>query len=312
MVDKILNDTRVYTDVQGLSQLQSEYRKNPEAAKTEIAQQFASMLMQMVMRSMREANKTFDSGLLNSDQMDFYQDMYDKQLALTLSSSGIGIANEIKKNMDQQFHLGNAGEKSSAPATQEIGLDIKASPVHPQFSSPHQEKLLATPSTSDKNNFDSPADFVKTIWPYAKQAANLLGVDPKLLIAQAALETNWGKKIIGNETSSHNLFNIKASSDWNKKTVMASTLEEKNGVLVKEHARFKKYDSYQESFTDFVDTLKSHARYTSVQSAQNPQKFTQALQAAGFATDKNYAAKIMSVFDSPLFKHLMSIVGVSI
>jgi flagellar protein FlgJ len=306
MVDKILNDTRVYTDVQGLSQLQTEYKSNPGAAKTEIAHQFESMLMQMVMRSMREANKAFDSGMFNSDQMDFYQDMYDKQLALSMSTGVRGFANEIEKNMDQQFHLQNTGEKPPAPASQEVGIDIKASPVHPSFPSYHLEKLSAAHEAieTEQKSFTSPTDFVKTIWPYAKEAANLLGVDPKLLIAQAALETNWGRKIIGDHATSHNLFNIKASTDWNKKIVTASTLEEKNGVLIKEHARFKQYDSYQESFADFVDTLKSHTRYASVQSAENPQKFTQALQAAGFATDKNYASKIMSIFDSPLFKHL--------
>lgn len=304
MVDKILNDSKIYTDVQGLSQLRSEYKNNPELAKTEIAQQFESMLMQMVMRSMREANKTFDSGLFSSDQMDFYQDMFDKQLALSMSNGGNGFASEIKKNMEQQFHLASLPEAESAPAITTLPVNLKSEAKLPL----QIKKLAARKEIEHKEtiDFSSPEHFAQSILPYAKQAAAMLGVDPKILIAQAALETNWGKKIVGGTAASHNLFNIKASTDWDKKTVTATTLEEKNGLLFKEQAHFKSYDSFAESFADYVETLKAHARYQSaLTQAKSPEQFAQALQTSGFATDKDYAAKIMSIFDSSYIKELI-------
>jgi flagellar protein FlgJ len=155
------------------------------------------------------------------------------------------------------------------------------------------------------SNFKSSKDFIQSLWSNAKHAAKAIGVSPAVLLAQAALETDWGKKIIAHTTgqSSHNLFNIKADTAWRNKTASASTLEQKDGVLVKEVANFKSYDDYHESFMDYVSLIKNNTRYhKAVENAHTPAAYTQALQEAGYATDTNYSNKIMGIMKSPQFK----------
>lgn len=311
MVDKVTNDARVYTDVQGLEQLRYQSRTNPNAAKKEVAQQFESILMQMVLRSMRDASKAFSSDLFGSDQMDFYQDMFDKQLSMLTSNASTGFAAIIEKNIDQQYNP----DSTAAPANASIApLDTK--PTKPLFEL-NTVKEPATvvskheplpPEAPKKNMFNSQEEFVKTLWTSAKSAAKTIGVDPKLLLAQAALETNWGKKIIpqGKESSSFNLFNIKADASWKKQTVAMDTLEQQEGVLSKQRATFRSYDSFMDSFKDYVHFLKQNGRYSDALSkAANPHQFAQALQTAGYATDTNYADKIMKIFSSQTFKGLV-------
>ena len=89
-----------------------------------------------------------------------------------------------------------------------------------------------------QQQFNNPIEFVKALWPYALTAAKKIGVDPKILIAQAALETGWGKAVAEHSdgTSSFNLFNIKADSNWNDKSVSVKTVEYEQGVAVKGQA----------------------------------------------------------------------------
>ncbi len=156
--------------------------------------------------------------------------------------------------------------------------------------------------------FSTPEQFVKTLWSSAKHAAKILGVDPRILMAQAALETNWGKKILphGIDGSTFNLFNIKADNSWDKKTTTVATLEQKNGTLTKEKASFRAYDSFVDSFKDYVSFLKSNGRYNEALSkVTDPGQFIHALQKAGFATDQNYADKILKIFSSKTFKNIV-------
>jgi peptidoglycan hydrolase FlgJ len=304
MIDKVTNDARIYTDLEGLERLRYQSRTNPEKVKKEVAQQFEALLMQIVLRSMRDANKAFSSELFGSNQMDMYQDMFDKQLTLAMSNAGIGVADIIEKNIDQQY----ANQK--AP---NIKSNIHV--IHSKESSQNtvtsiKEKAIEPPievQAKQQTSFHTQEDFVTKLWSGAKEAAHMLGADPKLLLAQAALETNWGKKIIASDSdSSHNLFNIKADSAWKKSTTTTQTLEQKEGVLVKEKATFRRYASFNDSFMDYVHFLKANNRYAeALDKASDPKQFVQSLQDAGFATDPHYADKILSVFSSPNFKKLV-------
>jgi len=134
--------------------------------------------------------------------------------------------------------------------------------------------------------------------PYAKKAAAIIGVSPQTLIAQAALETGWGQKIVADDkkSTSFNLFNIKADKRWNGEQVDVNTIEYREGVALKEKASFRAYDSFEESFSDFSQFIKNSPRYEkALDNVGNSASFLQELQQAGYATDPNYASKIMSV-----------------
>jgi flagellar protein FlgJ len=319
MDDKISLSSRVYTDIQGLKQLQ--YHADSPAAKKEVAQQFESLLMQMVLSSMREANKAFSGGSTN--QMDMYQDLFDKQISLSMSTSGQGFAGMVEKSIDQ-MQSPHADTSKLAPQrsvpTAEVPAKISevkavAAPTEvKQVEQPMNKpapafKPEAVEAEKEQETFSSPEDFMKKLWASAKHAASLIGASPELLLAQAALETNWGKNIIpdGKDTSTHNLFNVKAGSGWNNKVATIKTLEEKDGVIAKEKSNFRSYASFKESFMDYVNLLKKNDRYSeSVSKAGNPEQFTSALQSAGYATDQNYANKIMKIFSSHGFQDIVT------
>ncbi|NWD24822.1 flagellar assembly peptidoglycan hydrolase FlgJ [Pseudomonas yamanorum] len=154
------------------------------------------------------------------------------------------------------------------------------------------------PLAPAKKAFSSQDEFVATMLPMAKQAAARIGVDPRYLVAQAALETGWGKSVMRAEdgTSSHNLFGIKAGQSWQGEQARAITSEFRDGAMVKETAQFRSYNSYQDSFHDLVTLLQSNDRYKEVvKSADNPEQFVRELQKAGYATDPDYASKISQI-----------------
>ncbi|MFJ2537748.1 flagellar assembly peptidoglycan hydrolase FlgJ [Pseudomonas sp. NPDC087614] len=154
------------------------------------------------------------------------------------------------------------------------------------------------PLAPAKKAFSSADEFVNTMLPMAKEAADRIGVDPRYLVAQAALETGWGKSVMRAQdgSSSHNLFGIKASSNWKGDSARAITSEFRNGAMVKETAEFRSYASYKDSFHDLVTLLQSNNRYQDVlKSADNPEQFVRELQKAGYATDPNYANKISQI-----------------
>ncbi|MBS4077778.1 flagellar assembly peptidoglycan hydrolase FlgJ [Pseudomonas rustica] len=158
--------------------------------------------------------------------------------------------------------------------------------------------MAQIPLAPAKKAFSSADEFVNTMLPMAKEAADRIGVDPRYLVAQAALETGWGKSVMRAQdgSSSHNLFGIKASSNWQGDSARAITSEFRNGAMVKETAEFRSYASYKDSFHDLVTLLQSNNRYQDVlKSADNPEQFVRELQKAGYATDPNYATKISQI-----------------
>ncbi|MHC8349511.1 flagellar assembly peptidoglycan hydrolase FlgJ [Pseudomonas sp. RT4P38] len=158
--------------------------------------------------------------------------------------------------------------------------------------------MAQIPLAPAKKAFSSADQFVNTMLPMAKEAAERIGVDPRYLVAQAALETGWGKSVMRAQdgSSSHNLFGIKASSSWKGESARAITSEFRNGEMVKETAQFRSYDSYKDSFHDLVTLLQTNNRYQDVvKSADNPEQFVRELQKAGYATDPDYASKISQI-----------------
>ena len=151
---------------------------------------------------------------------------------------------------------------------------------------------------TDKTQFNSPEEFTQHILPYAQKAAKELGVSPLVLVSQAALETGWGNAITRHQdgSSSFNLFNIKADNRWHGDHIIKSTLEYDNGLAKREKASFRAYDSYADSFDDYVDFLRTNNRYQHAISNQgNDKLFIQDIHKAGYATDPNYADKVLNI-----------------
>lgn len=183
------------------------------------------------------------------------------------------------------------------PAAPVAAYSVPVSQVHttPSQGSGRTQPLtsVATPAThAAPNRSLSQEDFVTQVWPHAQRAAAALGVAPEALVAQAALESGWGKHVGGD----NNLFGIKAGSSWTGATKSLTTSEFSNGQMHKETASFRSYASIGDSFDDYVNMIKNSPRYAAVlNTGYDTHRFAGALQKAGYATDPNYAAKISSI-----------------
>jgi flagellar protein FlgJ len=128
-----------------------------------------------------------------------------------------------------------------------------------------------------------------------------MGIQPEAIIAQAALETGWGKHMIRSPDgrNSFNLFGIKANPQWHGQRVTTETLEFRDGVMSKERDSFRAYQSLEESFSDYADFLTSNPRYKkALETAHDAPAFTRALSEAGYATDPDYSHKINQIMNS--------------
>jgi flagellar protein FlgJ len=140
--------------------------------------------------------------------------------------------------------------------------------------------------------------FQSNVTPAAEAASKTTGIPARFMMAQAALESGWGKHVIQNKdgTSSNNLFGIKATAGWKGKVVEATTTEYVHGVAMRKVEKFRAYDSYEDSFKDYASMLRNNPRYEKVlASAQDMSGFAQGLQRAGYATDPRYAEKLTRI-----------------
>jgi len=282
----------LYTDLQGLNRLKNSTEQDSENTLRFVAQQFEAMFMQIMLKSAREFDE--QDGLFDSEQTEFYQDWHDKQLAINLSSGkGIGIADMLVEQLRRQ---GGVSLDSQTPINtselQEINQQVNA------LLKESSQNITQNPQDL---SLESPEEFVRYLHPLAEKAAGQLGVSPRILLAQAALETGWGQRISHdiNGESSHNLFNIKADARWNGAQVQVPTIEYQDGIAVREVARFRAYDSFEASFKDYVNFIRSSPRYQEALSqGANEYAYSAALAQAGYATDPDYANKIMNIVDS--------------
>lgn len=284
------SNTSIYTDFAGLTRLKAQARSDQNAALDKAAKQFESMFLQMMLKSMRQAKLT--DGLFDSQSMSKYQEMYDEQLSVHLAEAGgAGLADVIKRQL--------AGVDGQIARQGKPLEDYRKQPVymHPMLQEDTVEKVVTKNVQADLDG--TPETFIEKLKPYAQQAAAALGVQPQALLAQAALETGWGKSQMkmADGKPSFNLFGIKADSRWDGKQANVSTLEFRDGTAKKERANFRAYDSYEDSFNDYANFIIENRRYQkALKNSENPAAYFNELQQAGYATDPEYAKKIMSIF----------------
>lgn len=280
-------------DPRSLNGLKLAARDNsPEAVKA-AAKQFEAMFLQIVLKTMREAAPS--DSMMDSDATRFYQGLYDQQLAGVMAQRGgvglaaalerqmLGIANPVPPSYDLKPGVQTPGALPQSGAATDATAQVAQQPASGTVPSPSNDQR----------------SFVEKLWPQAQEAARQLGVPPHFLVAQAALETGWGKGEIraANGQPSYNLFNIKATKDWTGPTVDTVTTEYVNGVAQTSVERFRAYGSYAESFQDFVRLMQSSPRYAKVAGNTDASSFARALQSGGYATDPAYADKLTRVIN---------------
>lgn len=156
--------------------------------------------------------------------------------------------------------------------------------------------------------FANAEQFVAGIWQKSQAVAKQLQLNPAVLIAQAALETGWGSKVVRDSqgNNSFNLFNIKADSQWSGPKTSKLTLEYEQGVAVQKRAAFRRYDSVEQSLADYQNFLNKPRYAKALANAEKPEQYLQELQNAGYATDPNYANKIMTILRSPALQQAIN------
>jgi peptidoglycan hydrolase FlgJ len=365
-------DSGAYTDLNRLTAMKNGDRDS-EANLKKVAQEFESLFVSQMLKAMRSANEVLaKDNPMNTAATRQYQDMYDQQLAVSMSreGGGIGLQEVLMRQNQAQGGLATRiaqrplwATRSVAPASTSLATNADGTPhndvaalnsrrlslpskltdrimagivpntaqdasattlknriavssavaaakkagtngdwtIGPEYTAQADSYVrtrVQTPLAPGKAAFANADEFVATMLPLAKDAAARIGVDPTVLVAQAALETGWGKSIMrqSDGSSSHNLFGIKAQGGWQGPEARAITSEFRDGKMVKETADFRSYDSYADSFHDLVSFLQNNNRYqATLKSADNPEQFVKELQKAGYATDPGYASKITQI-----------------
>jgi peptidoglycan hydrolase FlgJ len=274
-----------YTDLNGLAAL----KKDPSspAAIRAVSQQVEALFLQMMLKSMRDAGSA--DGETDSNETSMYQDMFDKQVALTLSKrQDLGIARLFERQ-----------------------LDSKASPTSPAAAPLSPPKQGITPraaadgrsgaSGASLNTAQHAAQFVSQVMPTIQRAAQTLGVNPLGLLAQAALETGWGQRMprTADGTPSLNMFGIKAGEEWRGARAVADTVEFNGGVATQRRTAFRAYGSIEESANDFAQLLQHSPRYRdAIAAGGDAQAYIQSIANSGYATDPDYGNKLNQILNS--------------
>jgi flagellar protein FlgJ len=281
----------LYHDFSGLAALKRQAREDKAGSVDQVARQFESLFVQMMVKQMRQAS--FGTGLFESKHSEFARDMYDQQLSLHLSQQrGLGMEKLLRSQLglneeakvEPNTSLDAYWQRPAAMARPSVAAGVKSGSSASEVPPPVK--------------IDSPQSFVEALWPAADKAAQALGLPTEALLAQAALETGWGGHVMqsANGKSSHNLFGIKADQRWSGERVRQETLEFEQDVAVRRREYFRTYGSFEESFQDYVDFLKRNPRYAqALQSTRDATEYFKALQQAGYATDPHYAEKIVRV-----------------
>ncbi len=272
--------TAAITDFNQFTGMRAAAERNDPEVLREVANQFEALFVQQMLKSMRDASLG-DPLLGNSDQHDMYQEMMDQQLAVEMSSGkGIGLADMLVRQ------LGGEAAAKLAPPDRDFPLRSR-----------------------EPSSWSDPDSFAKDVWPHAERAGKRLGVAPEAILAQAALETGWGKHVMPDRQggNSFNLFGIKAGSSWNGDMAIRRTLEFENGVPQYERASFRAYQDVASTMEDYTAFLADNPRYERVVGNGNDTgAFADALQESGYATDPQYAQKLKNVIESPTMQRVLS------
>ncbi len=292
-------------DLEGLGELRRRAQRDDPRALAEVAVQFEALFIGMMLESARSAS--LGSGVFDGGETEQYLALMDRQVALELArQGGFGFAKLLTQQLAERQPVQPAATaglrapdaRDADGVTAPIAAATPAAPTTAEFPTALPASLATLGGGTEAAAEPSPAEFVTALLPEAKAAAAALGVEPRLLLAQAALETGWGRSAPQRDGEpAHNLFGIKAGASWSGATVEHWTLEHENGVTAPQLERFKAYGSAAESFADYVGLISTARRYAdALTQADNPEAYARAVTKAGYATDPDYADKWLAIY----------------
>ncbi len=254
-------------------------------ATLEAAKQLESLFMRELIKSMREA--TMKSGLLEGAEGNLASDLFDQQLSVQMAGQPGGLAEAIQRQLSRQ--LGGDGQTTLVPGST-LSMDVAL-----RKAAPADNPRTASPKGRD--------DFVQHHRAAAERVARSSGIPASFMLGQAGHETGWGKGEIRHKdgSNSFNLFGIKAGKGWTGKVAEVTTTEYINGAPRKVVAKFRAYDSFEESFRDYARLINDNPRYEKArEKTHSAVAYATELQKAGYATDPQYAAKLSRAIQSTL------------
>jgi peptidoglycan hydrolase FlgJ len=312
---------RFALDVQGFDAMRAAANASPQQGVKMAAKQFDAVFTQMMLKSMRDA--TPEDGPLDSKDSAQFTSMMDQQLAQQMSNKGIGVANAMIKQLmrsmggsadgsggsggtsgaaDAMSGLagsGGSGNEGNLAMLNALGRAYGNAAANGALGRGQGWGANSSLTPPVRGNGDEKVDaFVNKLANGAQQASASTGVPARFIVGQAALESGWGKREImkADGTTSHNVFGIKATKDWTGKTVSTVTTEYVDGAPHRVVEKFRAYDSYEDAMSDYANLLKSNPRYAAViNGSRSAESFAHGMQRAGYATDPQYAKKLLSI-----------------
>lgn len=287
-----------YTDLSRFGALRAQAQRNAGGAAPAVARELEALFIQLMLKAARDA--TPDGGLFNSNELQFYRELFDNQVALAIAEQGtLGFEDLLRAQLPDADPAG--GETA-------LGLpERRAFPEHSAWYAPAAVRHVAGDAVDpaawaavDPGSAPRAPErqFAQDLRAHAERAAARLGTTPEILIAQAALETGWGQHVIRHSdgSSSNNLFSIKADGSWDGAIVKRRTLEFFGGKPVHVSAAFRSYDGIAGAFDDYVRFIESNPRYErALARAADPDAYINEIARAGYATDPRYAGKVREI-----------------
>lgn len=319
-------------DTRELERLKHSASERADNGVRATAEKFEGMFIRQMLSSMRDAMP--ESDLIDSNSMDTYREMLDSQLSNDLAGKGFGLADKIADALAEQAGRGPGGESAtqrphiaqadvqalkpsasldSIQAQRELAAQQSAMATDgaPKASSEPVNRIVSSasgpmvdmgPSAPATDRSDMPthvADFLERFQGPAESAADQTGLSRELILAQAALETGWGRheSQTNDGSPTYNVFNIKATN-WGGQSAQVTTHEFVDGERYATQDGFRAYNSYEQAFDDYARLINDNARYAAAGQATTDRAAAEALQSGGYATDPAYADKLVAVAES--------------
>ncbi len=294
-------------DLQGLTDLRHRAAREEPGALAEAAVQFEALFIGLMLKTARDAS--LSGGIFDGQESRQYLELMDQQVALELAKSGgFGLGKMIVEQLGPRSGATPEGD-SPQPTNATVaprGLEHFPAGLPPSLRPPASGAAPASPIASTATDSgDSPASgsapesFVARFLDDATDAARKLGIEPRLLLAQAALETGWGSASPQHPSGepTNNLFGIKAGASWPGARAAQWTIEHSAGGAERKREEFRAYPTSTASFADYVDLISGSPRYAAaLEQGADPEAYVRAVTAAGYATDPSYGDKWLSIY----------------
>ena len=297
----ISSPQELMADAKSLGALKADASRATPATIRETAKQFESLFMRELIKSMREA--TMKSGMLDNPGSDLGTDLMDQQYAVSMSGQPGGLSDLIAQQLSRQMGVEMPAKRFDTgikPITVTAPERLSSKPAADKVTA---SDMALAPVKTKRAPTATQTDFVAKHSDIASKIEKATGIPASFMLGQAGHETGWGKHQIKTKGggNSFNLFGIKAGAGWTGKVAEVTTTEFVNGVEKKQVAKFRAYDSFEDSFKDYARLISESPRYAKAKTqTHSVTAFASGLQKAGYATDPEYAAKLSRAINTTL------------